>query len=141
MPKERKKRGRREVEKRKRQEENLEFATKRQKSEHLNDNEEDGNQASLMNDHDLTVPGEIPFYGLLDEDEQEYFKRAGSILEMNQFPNDEERHLFLDSVYKEAQGKELKIANSHSCSSSLERLIKLSTPDQLKALFQTFSGQ
>ena len=38
-------------------------------------------------------------------------------------------------------GKELKLANSQSCSRLMERLILLSTPNQLKDLFQKFSGQ
>jgi nucleolar protein 9 len=44
-------------------------------------------------------------------------------------------------VYKEADGKELKIANSQSCSRLMERLILLSTPIQLKGLFKKFSSQ
>lgn len=83
----------------------------------------------------------MPFYGLLGEDEQEYFKKADAMLELNQFADPEERNLFLGNVYKEARGKELKIANSQSCSRLMERLILLSTPDQLKSLFQKFSGQ
>lgn len=86
-------------------------------------------------------PADIPFYGLLDEDEQAYFKRVDAILELDQFVNDEERELFVANVYREAAGKELKIANSQSCSRLLERLICMSTPDQLKVLFQKFSEQ
>ncbi len=78
---------------------------------------------------------------MLDDEEQEYFKRADSMLELNQFANQEERELFLANVYKEANGKELKIANSQSCSRLLERLIVMSKPVQMKALFQRFSGQ
>lgn len=92
--------------------------------------------------HDsFTERPEIPFYGMLDEDDQEYFKRADTMLELNQFANAEERSLFLASVYKEAKGKELKIANSQSCSRLLERLVCMSTPIQLKELFQKFTGQ
>jgi nucleolar protein 9 len=90
---------------------------------------------------DVTRPGAITYYGMLDDDEQEYFKRADEMLELNQFDDPEARKLFLDSVYKEADGKELKIANSQSCSRLLERLILLSSPDQLKSLFQKFNGQ
>lgn len=145
MPKERKKRGRREDKKRKRGEENLALATsKRQKSEdpdHV-DITLDGDERHEDENYEAnTGPEEIPFYGLLDEDEQEYFKRADSMLELNQFANAEERSLFLSNVYKEASGKELKIANSQSCSRLMERLIMMSTPSQLKALFQKLSGQ
>lgn len=145
MPKERKKRGRREEKKRKREEENLASATsKRQKSEDPDHVEiiGDGDEIQESGNYGAnTEPAEIPFYGLLDEDEQEYFKRADSMLELNQFANVEERSLFLNSVYKEASGKELKIANSQSCSRLMERLITMSTPSQLKALFQKLSGQ
>lgn len=145
MPKEHKKRGRREEKKRKIQNEEQILANKRQKWEALNDNEIIGNgnnqDWATRDRNPVASPGEIPFYGLLDEDEQEYFKRADSILELNQFTNDEERSLFLNSVYKEARGKELKMANDQSCSRLMERLILMSTSDQLKALFRKFSGQ
>jgi nucleolar protein 9 len=86
-------------------------------------------------------PGDMPFYGLLDEEEQEYFRSADEMLELNQFSSPEDRETFLNSVYKEAEGKELKMANSQSCSRLMERLIQLSNAAQLKSLFQKFSGQ
>ena len=85
-------------------------------------------------------PGDMPFYGMLDEQEQEYFRSADEMLELNQFSSPEDREQFLNSVYKEAEGKELKMANSQSCSRLMERLIQLSNAAQLKALFQKFSG-
>lgn len=85
--------------------------------------------------------GEKAFFGMLDDEEQEYFKRADDMLESNTFGDDEERKLFLSNVYREAEGKELKIAQSQSCSRLMERLVQLSTPDQLKKLFQSFSGK
>lgn len=145
MPKEHKKRGRREEKKRKREDVQEDaLPAKRQKSE---DAEAEvkilvGDEAGPYEHHEGAIgPGEIQFYGLLDEDEQEYFKRADSMLELDQFADAEERSLFLANVYKEANGKELKIANSQSCSRLMERLILMSTPSQLKALFQRFSGQ
>lgn len=81
------------------------------------------------------------FYGMLDEEEQEYFKKSNDMLELNDFANHEERQLFIGSVFREAQNKELKLANSQSGSRLLERLIQLSTPAQLKNLFQKFSGK
>lgn len=145
MPREHKKRGRREEKKRKRQEEELALAMKRHKPEHPDNYEIAANKEYpnvLFNDHNPELLSkEMPFYGLLDEDEQEYFNRADSMLELNQFADDDERQLFLKSVYHEARGKELKIANSSSCSRLMERLIMMSTPNQLKELFQKFSGQ
>ena len=144
MPKENKKRGRREGKKRTREAERECISVKRQKPE---DGEEiqinfDGEEPHCEENYEsATGPREIQFYGLLDEDEQEYFKRADSMLELDQFTDAEERALFLANVYKEANGKELKIANSQSCSRLMERLILMSTSNQLKALFQKFSGQ
>lgn len=143
MPKEHRKRGRREEKKRKREdEETFDEPYKRRKSEDAEEvGKYDGGGVGQEEGVPYAGPGELPFYGLLDEDEQEYFKRADSMLEVNQFADSEERDLFLANVYKEASGKELKIANSQSCSRLMERLILLSTPAQLKALFQKFSGQ
>ena len=148
MPKENKKRGRREEHKRKRDEYDLydQSSPKKQKSE---DGEEDDLKIILDVDQSLgdqgyaeaRFPDDTPFYGLLDEEEQTYFKRADILLELNQFADDEERNLFLANVYREAGGKELKIASSQSCSRLMERLIQLSTSEQLKTLFQKFTGQ
>lgn len=140
MPKERRKRGRREEKKRKREDEENEPLAKRPKS--AEDDEDDHDQQAFGDDYvPHAGPSETPFYGMLDEEEQEYFKRADNMLELNQFHDTEERALFLANVYKEASGKELKIANSQSSSRLMERLILLSTADQLKALFRKFSGQ
>ncbi|KAJ8063483.1 hypothetical protein OCU04_007359 [Sclerotinia nivalis] len=81
-----------------------------------------------------------PYYGLLEDEEQEYFRRADELLELNDFPSEEERSLFLANVYREAKGKELKIACSQSCSRLMERLILLSTAQQKKKLFTQFAG-
>lgn len=144
MPKEHKKRGRREEQKkRKREADGADDAHKRHKKEDEVEVETVEHDGDAFQDEavDVTRPGALTYYGMLDDDEQEYFKRADEMLELNQFDDPEARKLFLDSVYKEADGKELKIANSQSCSRLLERLILLSSPDQLKNLFQKFSGQ
>lgn len=155
MPSENRKRGRREEKKRKREQQHVHADAKRHKPD-----DGDGDEPVLQQ-YDLpqyagaeekdpyqdeaidgvTRPGAMPFYGMLDDDEQEYFKRADEMLELNQFADPDERAMFLASVWKEADGKELKIANSQSCSRLMERLILLSTPDQLKRLFQKFSSQ
>ncbi|KAI4270470.1 MAG: hypothetical protein L6R38_007119, partial [Xanthoria sp. 2 TBL-2021] len=143
MPKEHKKRGRREEKKRKKEQEEDQPESKRRKSKDDTDAEiivDNGQHIDGTGYHPIPGPGEIPFYGLLDEEEQEYFKRADSMLELDQFNDAEERALFLANVYTEANGKELKIANSQSCSRLMERLILMSTPNQLKALFQKLSG-
>ncbi|CAD0082721.1 unnamed protein product [Aureobasidium vineae] len=157
MPRELKKRGRRGEEKKRKLEEeeevHQEFAQpKRQRTE--DDGDEAAEQQDFVglpqdgaytngdyqNGEGQGPPVEQVFFGMLDEEEQEYFKRADEMLEMNNFADAEERSLFLANVYREANGKELKIANSQSCSRLMERLIQLSTPAQLKTLFQKFSG-
>ena len=147
MPKEHKKRGRRE-EKRKRE---IEHGTQQATKRHKTGTEQEAVEIKLDINQSYSAegegaenqsrPGEMPFYGMLDDEEQEYFKQADTMLELNQFPTLEERELFLANVYTEAKGKELKIANSQSCSRLMERLILSSTSSQLKSLFQRFSGQ
>ena len=146
MPKEHKKRGRREEKKRKREAEH-DIDDQPVKRNRINGEEEteiklDVDENQYPEEYEAPPRHrEMPFYGMLDDEEQEYFKRADTMLELNQFANEEEKELFLANVYTEANGKELKIANSQSCSRLMERLILVSTSGQLKALFQKFSGQ
>ncbi|KAK7529942.1 pyridoxal phosphate-dependent transferase [Phyllosticta citribraziliensis] len=148
MPKENRKRGRRDERKKRKLDhiatEDDAHQTKRYKAQDQDD------QPALPQhpvEHDQNAefsaqppPGEVVFYGMLDDEEQDYFKRADEMLELNQFGDPEERALFLANVYREADGKELKIANSQSCSRLMERLIQLSDATQLKNLFKKFSG-
>ncbi|KAI9367201.1 nucleolar protein 9 [Aspergillus egyptiacus] len=90
--------------------------------------------------HNEAQQDDMPFYGLLDTEEQEYFSRANEMLELNQFQDAEERRLFVDSVYREARGKELKIACSQSCSRLMEKLISVSDVRQIRRLFNKFLG-
>ncbi|KAK4157704.1 hypothetical protein C8A00DRAFT_29388 [Chaetomidium leptoderma] len=83
---------------------------------------------------------EREFFGMLADEEQEYFRHADELLELNDFPSPEDRHIFLQSVYREARGKELKLASSQSCSRLMERLILLSNAKQKKSLFGAFAG-
>jgi nucleolar protein 9 len=83
---------------------------------------------------------DIEFFGMLSDEEQEYFRHADELLELNDFPSPDDRAVFLQSVYTEAEGKELKLACSQSCSRLMERLILLSNTRQKKHLFQQFSG-
>lgn len=144
MPQEKKHRGRREAKKRKRDEAEPWSASKRQDfDEDVEIIVDDGQTRDFQQalDEPTYAAQDLAFYGLLDEQEQEYFKSADSVIELNQFNDRGEKGLFLANVFKEADGKELKIANSQSCSRIMERLILLSTPAQLKAIFQKFDGQ
>ena len=141
MPQLHKARGRRANKKRKREEEENATELERPATNFASHQEIGADGHEFHDGSTAERPADIPFYGMLDEDDQEYFKRAGSMLELNQFANAEERSLFVASVYQEAKGKELRIANSQSCSRFLERLICVSTPMQLKALFRNLDGQ
>jgi len=83
---------------------------------------------------------EREFFGHLADEEQEYFRRADELLELNDFPTVDDRDIFIENVFKEAHGKELKLASSQSCSRLMERLILLSTTQQKKHLFAAFAG-
>lgn len=149
MPQPNKKRGRRMGGKKRKHEDAEEdvsldeSSSKRRKSEDVNGEDADVEVGAVKGDLlEAAYPAtERPFFGMLDEDEQEYFKRADGMLESNSFADDNERALFLANVYREADGKELKIAQSQSCSRLMERLIQLSSSQQLKALFIKFSGK
>jgi nucleolar protein 9 len=149
MPNEYKKRGKRKELKRKREHEHFEHGrnSKRHKWQ-----EQKGDFAAVPDVPAMATDegdGEIEaqraeavtFYGLLDDEEQAYFKRADTMLQLNQFADEQERNLFVASLHREANGKELKIASSQSCSRMLERLIQMSSGSQLKTLFHKFSGQ
>ncbi|CAK7197820.1 Nucleolar protein 9 [Sporothrix eucalyptigena] len=85
--------------------------------------------------------GETEFFGLLTDSEHEYFRRADELLELNDFSGgDDERRVFLANVFREARGKELKVASSQSCSRLMERLIQVASIRQKKRLFAAFRG-
>ena len=136
MPNEFKKRGRREEKKKRKRDVDDDSNAKRHKKEDVLQYQEEQPVLTGANGE-----YQAPFYGMLDEEEQEYFKKADEMLELDQFESAEDRSVFLASVWREAEEKELKLANDASASRLLERLILLSTPEQLKGLFQKFSGQ
>lgn len=157
MPKEAKKRGRRAEKKRKEEREIEEVQTVDESVQDIPITgdyqpqregyyDEGGNKSSIdsIRSHlanRITVQAEeTQFYGLLTDEEAEYFRNADEVLEANQFHDADERGLFIANVYREADGKELKIANSQGCSRLLEKLILLSTPAQLKKLWRVFTG-
>ncbi|PGH18897.1 hypothetical protein AJ80_04315 [Polytolypa hystricis UAMH7299] len=155
MPREKQKRGRRaeakkqEESKRKREEEETLDTIKRQKSSHDDSSVQNTPQQQGEVGHDYIPLGDdsaafladdTPFFGLLDTEEQEYFTNANNLLELNQFEDEEERSLFIERVFEEADGKELKITCSQSSSRLMEKLISSSTAEQAKRLFAKFTG-
>lgn len=146
MPKPRTKRGAgREERKRKNREEGDHSDHKEADTSSSKRQRRDDEDALDANGYDVGYPQqegpeETEFFGMLNDDEQEYFRRADEMLELNQFPTTEDRDMFLENVYKEAQGKELKLASSQSCSRLMERLIQLSSTSQKKHLFEAFGS-
>lgn len=146
MPQENKKRGRRMKRKAEDEDPAIGESSKRRKSTEVKDETEDEAKYAPLDVQDESLDGAYPgperaFFGMLDDEEQEYFKRADEMLELNSFGDAEERELFLTNLYREAKDKELKLAQSQSCSRLMERLIKSSTASQLKQLFRAFSGK
>lgn len=80
------------------------------------------------------------FFGMLSDEEQEYFRSVDEQLDIDDFPSQDERDLYLAGVFTEAQGKELKLACSQSSSRLMERLILMSNTRQKKKLFEQFAG-
>ncbi|RMZ88062.1 hypothetical protein DV736_g4711, partial [Chaetothyriales sp. CBS 134916] len=83
---------------------------------------------------------EAVFYGLLDPEEQTYYANVNAKIVSNDFQSDEDRRSFIEAVYRESEGKELKLASSQSCSRYFERIITRSTPEQLQAFFSKLLG-
>lgn len=146
MPQANKKRGRRmESKKRKLEDgegdEQVEQSSKRRKSVDM-----DGAHDEEDNDQSASIDGAYPprekvFFGMLDDDEQEFLKNQLIKLETNSFEDEEGPDDVLAAVVREIDGKELKVASSQSCSRLLERVIHAATPIQAKKLFQKFRGK
>ncbi|KAI0465757.1 pumilio-family RNA binding repeat domain-containing protein [Xylaria cf. heliscus] len=160
MPKPRSKRQAiREERKKKRQQdevapdESTQTAKRRRRNEDEGEDEDEGDaaeQAPTFDDGyeqlptaqaaDGLLPTEREFFGMLSDQEQEYFRSVDEQLDIDNFPSQQERQLFLASVFAEAQGKELKLACSQSCSRLMERLILMSNTRQKKKLFEQFAS-
>ncbi|RMZ75039.1 hypothetical protein DV737_g5503, partial [Chaetothyriales sp. CBS 132003] len=89
---------------------------------------------------DQPAQDEAVFYGLLDSEEQTYYANVNAKIVSNDFESDQDRRDFIEAVYRESEGKELKLASSQSCSRYFERIITRSTPDQLRAFFRKLLG-
>ena len=147
MPQPNKKRGRRmEGRKRKLEDGGDELeprqSSKRRKSTDIGDNHD----LTLMDDHDESLndaypPREKAFFGMLDDEEQEFFRNQLSKLENGSYEDGETPEIVLDGVYDAAESMELKIAQSQSCSRLMERMIHFATPIRLKKLFKAFRGK
>ncbi|KAL6950638.1 hypothetical protein ACO0OE_001123 [Hanseniaspora uvarum] len=81
------------------------------------------------------------FFGVLDTEELEYFKRQEATLSINTFETDEDKKNFIQNTIKEANKKELKLATSQICSKLMERLIlECEETDLIKQIFKNTLG-
>ena len=145
MPNPRSKRKALRESRKRKQEDEAEQSTKRQRvGQDEAGEEEQGGEGGYNYDGNAQQQnegaGETQFFGLLSDEEQEYFRGAAEVLELNTFPTPEERDVFVENVFKEAEGKELKLACSQGCSRLMEKLILLSNKAQKKHLFEAFAG-
>ncbi|CAK7273560.1 Nucleolar protein 9 [Sporothrix epigloea] len=114
---------------------------KRKRDQENTENADNETEAAIHYDYGGEDSGETEFFGLLTDSEHEYFRRADELLELNDFAGgDAERNIFLANVFREARGKELKVASSQSCSRLMERLIQVASVRQKKRLFAAFRG-
>lgn len=114
-------------------ENNNEFAESVEKEEFISNNE---NEQQESNGNESTA-----FFGLVDSNELTYFHQAEQTLNLNTFGTPEEKSLFIESVFQEARGKELKLVTNQICSKLMERLILNSTLKQVHQLFNAFNGR
>ncbi|RPB18952.1 ARM repeat-containing protein [Terfezia boudieri ATCC MYA-4762] len=138
MPKEKKKRGRRAEEARRKQEGEVKHADIDIPMEFYDAPGQGTGDIGYTQDAEV-VDGP-PFFGLLDEQEQECFRVQDELLKANAFETEDDRTAFVNNFFREADGKELKLANSQGCSRLLEKMMSLATPKQLKGLFQKCNG-
>lgn len=81
------------------------------------------------------------FFGVLDSEELDYFKRSEATLSINTFETEEDKKIFIQNVIKEASKKELKLATSQICSKLMERLIlDCEDIDLIKQIFKNTLG-
>ncbi|CAO3588937.1 unnamed protein product [Absidia cylindrospora] len=64
-------------------------------------------------------------YGEVPEEMLGYFKFVESKLDEQSFELAEDQRLFVDNVYAEVEGNELRLATNYSCSLVLEKLLKI----------------
>ncbi|KPI37401.1 Nucleolar protein 9 [Cyphellophora attinorum] len=148
MPRTKKKRGKFEEKREKRQHDNSDRShdnVKRRKLDNGNDIEanENGEEEYFFED---TAPGppvegadpdksDITYYGLLTDEESTYYANVNAKVAANDFEDEDDRTAFIDAVYRESRGKEMKLASSQSSSRHLEQLLKISNSEQLKNFF------
>lgn len=150
---EKKARGRRNQQRRKKDEAisfddipDLEFIDSAQPEENVQNEQNEKNERNDMDldENEITTNAisEVApaFFGLVDKIELDYFKQADSTLAANIFGSPEERVGFIRGVLEESKNKEMKLATNQTCSQLIERLIMVADDRQLHHIFRSFSG-
>ncbi|QSL66814.1 hypothetical protein MERGE_001201 [Pneumocystis wakefieldiae] len=79
------------------------------------------------------------FFGSLSIEDEKYFKGVEETLITHHF-SQEDYKLFVDNIFAEIEGKELKLAIHPLYSKTLENILKILSPIQLKKYFQSLIG-
>ncbi|EMR08787.1 hypothetical protein PNEG_02957 [Pneumocystis murina B123] len=79
------------------------------------------------------------FFGTLSLEDEKYFKGVEETLMTHHF-SQEDYKLFIDNTFAEIEGKELKLAIHPLYSKTLESLLQILSPIQLKKYFQSLIG-
>ncbi|KAI9317229.1 armadillo-type protein [Dichotomocladium elegans] len=80
-------------------------------------------------------------YGRVEEQLMAYFKQVQESLDDPPFETAEEQRLFVDAVYHEVEGNELRLAVNPTCSLILEKLLTVSNPFQLRVFCDKLTGR
>ncbi|KAI7869750.1 armadillo-type protein [Spinellus fusiger] len=80
-------------------------------------------------------------YGEVEEHMLGYFKGIEATLDHPQFETAEDQRLFIDNVFTEVEGNELRLATNYSCSLILEKLLKISDAFQLRVFIDKLRGR
>ncbi|KAI8881502.1 ARM repeat-containing protein [Backusella circina FSU 941] len=80
-------------------------------------------------------------FGEVDEEILGYFKNVEQTLDDPPFETGEDQRLFVQNVYTEVDGNELRLSTNYSCSLILEKLLKISDSFQLRVFMDKLSGK
>ncbi|KAG4301193.1 hypothetical protein PCK1_002503 [Pneumocystis canis] len=93
----------------------------------------------LEKSENSNLQNELSFFGTLSLEDEKYFRGVEEMLMIHRFSREEYR-LFVDNIFLEIQGRELKLAINPLYSKTLETLLHMASPSQLKRYFQALVG-
>ncbi|EDO33027.1 predicted protein [Nematostella vectensis] len=75
----------------------------------------------------------------LDEDTLGYFKRVESVIEEDDFDDEESKTLFVENVFTQVEGNELELCCDQGMSRVMEILLRFFTDTQIKTIWQSLT--